>query len=149
MSPVEQLFRDLPESSHHSISLQSTDLDNTINGSVLDEEKQSPDGTSDRNLLVEWDDGDNDPLNPRSAVILRKWLYVIVGCMGSMLMYVCSSSLQAPQTDFSKNGIKLNVCFDIYANHEGIPLLRRGGHPWSIPLRGRTCTRSYSVESFK
>jgi hypothetical protein len=93
MSPIERVFREPPEISRPGTSLQSTDLDTAINGSVSDEEKQAPDITSDRNFLVEWDDGDNDPLNPRSIAVLRKWWYVIVVCMGSLLMYVCSSSL--------------------------------------------------------
>jgi hypothetical protein len=38
------------------------------------------------NILVEWESGDKDPLNPRSLPTLKKWLYVLIVSIGSMLM---------------------------------------------------------------
>ena len=49
---------------------------------VRDEEKQQDTGQS---LLVEWD-GDNDPLDPRTFSTARKWFYVAVVAVGSLLV---------------------------------------------------------------
>lgn len=47
-----------------------------------DEEKQQDAGHS---FLVEWD-GDNDPLDPRTFSAARKWFYVAVVAVGSLLV---------------------------------------------------------------
>lgn len=49
---------------------------------IRDEEKQQDAGQS---FLVEWD-GDNDPLDPRNFSATRKWFYVAVVAMGSLLV---------------------------------------------------------------
>lgn len=49
---------------------------------IRDEEKQQDAGQS---FLVEWD-GDNDPLNPRTFSAARKWFYVAVVAVGSLLV---------------------------------------------------------------
>lgn len=51
-----------------------------------DEEKQVPLYSTPEHIIVGWDDGDNDPLNPRSFPALRKWWYVAVVSISSMLM---------------------------------------------------------------
>ena len=35
---------------------------------------------------VSWDDGDSDPMNPRSMGLVRKWFIVITTCAGSFLV---------------------------------------------------------------
>lgn len=55
--------------------------------SDIDQEKQSADAPTKVDFLVEWDN-DNDPLNPRSFAVLRKWLYVVIISAGSLLMLV-------------------------------------------------------------
>jgi hypothetical protein len=47
-----------------------------------DEEK----GLPSKSYLVEWD-GDSDPLDPRNFSPWRKWTYVAVVSMGSLLVY--------------------------------------------------------------
>ena len=37
---------------------------------------------------VGWDDGDNDPLNPRSKSHIRKWFIVILCSVASLCVYV-------------------------------------------------------------
>lgn len=49
---------------------------------IRDEEKQQDAGQS---FLVEWD-GDNDPLDPRTFSAARKWFYVAVVAVGSLLV---------------------------------------------------------------
>jgi hypothetical protein len=49
---------------------------------IRDEEKQQDAGQS---FLVEWD-GDNDPLDPRTFSVARKWFYVAVVAVGSLLV---------------------------------------------------------------
>jgi hypothetical protein len=39
---------------------------------------------------VHWEDGDNDPLNPRSMSFARKWLVVIIVSASSLCVYVIS-----------------------------------------------------------
>jgi hypothetical protein len=57
----------------------------TTSGSITgDEEKGSPPVLGDA-FLVEWD-GDNDPLNPRSMSVLKKWAIVAVVATGSLLV---------------------------------------------------------------
>jgi len=58
----------------------------TMPSSVSDAEQQPQPLPTDHQILVEWDDGDNDPLNPRSLPSLRKWLYVLIVSASSMLM---------------------------------------------------------------
>lgn len=55
----------------------------TIQPEARDEEKQQSD--SKQSFLVEWD-GDNDPLNPRTFSAARKWFYVAVVAIGSMMV---------------------------------------------------------------
>ncbi|KAK5988546.1 Efflux pump atB [Cladobotryum mycophilum] len=43
-----------------------------------------------KEYLVEWD-GDNDPLDPRTFSATRKWLYLIIVSMGSLLVTATSS----------------------------------------------------------
>jgi len=47
-----------------------------------DQERQQNTKPYNAGFLVEWD-GDNDPLNPRSLLVLRKWLIVLVISMGT------------------------------------------------------------------
>jgi hypothetical protein len=49
---------------------------------IRDEEKQQNAGQT---FLVEWD-GDNDPLDPRTFSAARKWFYVAVVAVGSLLV---------------------------------------------------------------
>lgn len=49
---------------------------------IRDEEKQQDAGHS---FLVEWD-GDNDPLDPHNFSTARKWFYVAVVAVGSLLV---------------------------------------------------------------
>lgn len=49
---------------------------------VSDEEKAQE---APKSFLVEWD-GDKDPLDPRAFSPLRKWFYVAVVAMGSLLV---------------------------------------------------------------
>lgn len=53
---------------------------------ALEEEKATLPLGSDRNYFVEWD-GNNDPLNPRSMPVFRKWLIISVIAWGSLLVY--------------------------------------------------------------
>lgn len=48
-----------------------------------DEEKQQQD--TPLSFLIEWD-GDNDPLDPRTFSPARKWFYVTVVAVGSLLV---------------------------------------------------------------
>lgn len=51
-----------------------------------DEEKQAELAPRNQNeFLVQWD-GDNDPLNPRSLPLLRKWFIVSIVSAGSLLV---------------------------------------------------------------
>ncbi|KAF2124243.1 MFS general substrate transporter [Dothidotthia symphoricarpi CBS 119687] len=52
-----------------------------------DEEKQRE---ADQSFLVEWD-GDDDPLDPRTFSAAKKWSYVAVVAMGSLLVTATSS----------------------------------------------------------
>jgi hypothetical protein len=64
----------------------SSEQDEGVITDSIDEEKQldlSP--PNENEFLVQWD-GDNDPLNPRSLPLFRKWLIVIVVSMGSVLV---------------------------------------------------------------
>lgn len=38
-----------------------------------------------KSFLVEWD-GDNDALDPRNFSTARKWMYVVIVAMGSLLV---------------------------------------------------------------
>lgn len=64
----------------------SSEQDEGVITDSIDEEKQLDLSPPNKNeFLVQWD-GDNDPLNPRSLPLLRKWLIVIVVSMGSLLV---------------------------------------------------------------
>ncbi len=51
---------------------------------VRDEEKQQQQDAG-QSFLVEWD-GDDDPLDPRTFSAARKWFYVAVVAVGSLLV---------------------------------------------------------------
>jgi hypothetical protein len=66
----------------------SSDQDIGVDGDSSDEEKQldqAPPSAREAEFLVGWD-GDNDPLNPRSLPVARKWVIVIVIALGSLLV---------------------------------------------------------------
>jgi hypothetical protein len=50
---------------------------------VQDQEKQVQEPEA--SFLVQWD-GDNDPLDPRTFSAARKWFYVTVVAVGSLLV---------------------------------------------------------------
>lgn len=64
----------------------SSRQDEGVIADAIDEEKQldlSPPNEND--FLVQWD-GNDDPLNPRSLPLLRKWLIVVIVALGSLLV---------------------------------------------------------------
>ncbi|KIN05445.1 hypothetical protein OIDMADRAFT_39676 [Oidiodendron maius Zn] len=65
---------------------------------ISDEEKQQEAGQS---FLVEWD-GDNDPLDPRNFSAARKWFYVAVVAVGSLLVTATSSLYTSCYDQFIK-----------------------------------------------
>lgn len=50
-----------------------------------DEEKQQPPLNSKKEQIVQWD-GVDDPLNPQSMSVLRKWLIILIVSLGSLLV---------------------------------------------------------------
>jgi hypothetical protein len=66
----------------------STDQNVRVIRDSVDEEKQldqAPPSPREKEFLVEWE-GDNDPWNPRSLPLVRKWFIVIVVSLGSLLV---------------------------------------------------------------
>ncbi len=64
----------------------SSEQDTGVIADSVDEEKQLDQAPpSENEFLVQWD-GDNDPLNPRSLPLSRKWIIVIVISLGSLLV---------------------------------------------------------------
>jgi hypothetical protein len=64
----------------------SSEQDAGVITDSADEEKQLDQAPpSESEFLVQWD-GDNDPLNPRSLPLARKWFIVIVVSLGSLLV---------------------------------------------------------------
>lgn len=66
-------------------SLNATSDTESSRDLPIDKEKQQPSLRPDGDHIVDWD-GDNDPLNPRSMSVLRKWLILIVVADGSLLV---------------------------------------------------------------
>jgi hypothetical protein len=64
---------------------ESESLDtNTSPPDIIGDEEKQQQKTS-QLILVGWD-GDNDPLDPRTFSAARKWFYVAVVAMGSLLV---------------------------------------------------------------
>jgi hypothetical protein len=59
----------------------------TLSGLPGEEKTEPATSPATTDFLVGWD-GDNDPMNPRSLPLARKWLYVVIVSVGSMLVYV-------------------------------------------------------------
>ncbi|KAG9776909.1 MFS general substrate transporter, partial [Aureobasidium melanogenum] len=74
---------------------------------VSDEEKAQESAQS---FLVNWD-GDKDPLDPRTFSAARKWFYVAVVAVGSLLV-TCTSSLYTLTYDqiMARFGCSLEIC---------------------------------------
>jgi hypothetical protein len=65
-----------------SVTLPLPDLEKA--SSLSDEESRTIPQRSEREYLVEWDNG--DPLNPRNLPKARKWLIVSIVSLGSLLV---------------------------------------------------------------
>ncbi len=65
--------------------------DGQVDGPERNEQQEKSEGTDrdpEKQFLVEWDDGDNDPENPRSIAIGRKWLITFVVAFSSLCVLV-------------------------------------------------------------
>ncbi|KAF4637041.1 hypothetical protein G7Y89_g1039 [Cudoniella acicularis] len=67
---------------------ESSDTNTSPPNIIRDEEKQQQE--TGQSFLVGWD-GDNDPLDPRTFSAARKWFYVAVVAIGSLLVTATSS----------------------------------------------------------
>ena len=72
-------------------SLRSMSRARSQNGFGCDDPENDSDNTGDSEAQAEkdpfevgWDDGDNDPLNPRSKSMVVKWLIVIICSLSSL-----------------------------------------------------------------
>jgi hypothetical protein len=57
----------------------------TTSGSITGDEEKGQPPAMEQSFLVEWD-GNNDPLNPRTMSVVRRWAIVAVVAMGSLLV---------------------------------------------------------------
>jgi multidrug resistance protein len=65
------------------------DTEEDVNGGT---EAQNRTNTDKDPFEVHWDDGDNDPMNPRSLTLVRKWIVVIIVSLSSLCV-TCASSM--------------------------------------------------------
>ncbi|KIW32676.1 uncharacterized protein PV07_04205 [Cladophialophora immunda] len=89
----------------HAAKLSQDSMNPSRRASDEEKAQESP-----QSFLVDWD-GDKDPLDPRTFSTARKWFYVAVVAVGSLLV-TCTSSLYTLTYDqlIARFGCSLEVC---------------------------------------
>jgi hypothetical protein len=72
-------------STTQSSSMNTLELSDIQPQHIMDEEKQQAQSKPEPDFLVHWE-GENDPLNPRSFSIVRRWYMVLIISLGSLLV---------------------------------------------------------------
>ena len=92
---------------------------------------------AEQTFLVEWD-GENDPFDPRTFATTRKWAYVAVVAIGSLLVYVIRLMLITDGiADFAKHLYLFIVHYDLRPVASRVWVLARDLQPWPVHVLGR------------
>ncbi|KAK3333946.1 major facilitator superfamily domain-containing protein [Cercophora scortea] len=94
MSRAARVLRQARSNNGYGCDEDDDNDDDTTSPSPEEEEEKDP-------YEIGWDDGDNDPLNPRSMPHWRKWVIVIITSFGAFCVTNASASYTATYTQMT------------------------------------------------